>query len=74
MDETVRVLKGISAMIFAIYLVLFVGLPTMASGEGPGWIFGLWLISPLVALAGFVYSITADPRATPEERSGEQAG
>jgi uncharacterized membrane protein len=73
MDEIIRVLKGISAMIFAIYLVLFVGIPAMASGGGPGWIFGLWVISPLVALAGFVYSITTDPRSTPEERSGERA-
>lgn len=61
MDERLRVLKGISAMIFAIYMVLFVGIPAMASGGGPGWIFGLWLISPLVAVAGFVYAITADP-------------
>jgi hypothetical protein len=41
MDEIIRVLKGISAMTFAIYLVVFAGLLATGSGGTTSWIVGL---------------------------------
>ena len=56
MDEFKRTVTGIGLMVLATYLAVFGGV-WMTIWEF-WWAFGLWLISPLVAVPGAYYLFT----------------
>ncbi|HKL27822.1 MAG TPA: hypothetical protein VJ898_01025 [Natrialbaceae archaeon] len=61
MHDLKRMVTGIGLMVLATYLSVFGGVWAILSESA--WAFGLWVVSPFVALPGFYYFVTVSPHS-----------